>query len=234
LAAIARGHGLRLVEDAACAIGSELLWDGAWQRVGRPHSDAACFSFHPRKILTTGDGGMVVTTDPALDARVRSLRQHAIDRADQPAIEVGFNYRMTDLQAAVGRCQLERLPELVAARRRQAARYGDLLAPLVRRGVTLPIESAFARANFQSYCVRLPAGVDPDVVIARLAAGGVSARRGIMNAHAQAPYASGRFDLPESDAARAECLTLPLFPGMTESAQARVSATLGDALSASA
>jgi dTDP-4-amino-4,6-dideoxygalactose transaminase len=130
----------------------------------------------------------------------------------------------------VGRCQLQRLPGLVAERRGQAARYGELLQPLIRRGVTLPIEPPFARSSFQSYCVRLPAGCDPQAVIANLGAAGVSARRGIMNAHAQAPYAGRTFTLPESDAARAECLTLPLYPGMTEAEQVRVITGLSAAL----
>ena len=75
---VADRHGLPVVEDAACAIGSEILWDGSWERIGRPHGTIACFSFHPRKVISTGDGGMITTTDPDLDATFRLLRQHGM------------------------------------------------------------------------------------------------------------------------------------------------------------
>ena len=124
-----------MVEDAACAIGSEIeIAPGQWQRIGRPHGDIACFSFHPRKVITTGDGGMLTTANPEWDRLFRLWRQHGMsvpDTVRHGAAEVifedypvvGFNYRMTDLQAAVGRRQLERLPEIVERRRALAARY---------------------------------------------------------------------------------------------------------------
>src|SRR5262249_11044056 len=131
---VADRHGLPVVEDAACATGSELRIDGRWDRVGRPHGTIACFSFHPRKVVTTGDGGMLTTRDPALDAKFRLLRQHAMSVPDtvrhaartvvfEEYPEVGFNYRMTDIQAAVGVAQLQRLPEILRRRRELAARY---------------------------------------------------------------------------------------------------------------
>src|SRR4029077_7749671 len=114
ITAIARAMGVPVIEDAACAAGSEILWNGEWQRIGRPHGDMACFSFHPRKVLTTGDGGMVVTADGGVDARLRLLRQHGMsvpDTVRHASAEVvfesypvlGFNYRLTDIQAAIGR-----------------------------------------------------------------------------------------------------------------------------------
>ena len=113
---IARKHDLRVVEDAACAIGSEISIHGQWQKIGRPMGDITCFSFHPRKVMSTGDGGMLTTDDPKLDARFRLLRQHGMSVPDtvrhaSPQVifeshpEVGYNYRMTDIQAAVGRAQ---------------------------------------------------------------------------------------------------------------------------------
>ena len=119
--AIAERHGLPVVEDAACAIGSEIRIGDRWERIGRPHGTVACFSFHPRKVITTGDGGMLTTSDPALDRKFRLLRQHGMSVPDtvrhgaksvifEEYPIVGFNYRMTDIQAAVGRVQLERLP----------------------------------------------------------------------------------------------------------------------------
>ena len=135
---VARRHDLAVVEDAACAIGSEIEWNERWQRIGRPHGDLACFSFHPRKVLTTGDGGMVTTAREDLDVAIRRMRQHGMSSAaharhtsDQITIEsydeLGYNYRLTDIQAAIGQVQIERLPSLVAARRRLAARYAELL-----------------------------------------------------------------------------------------------------------
>src|SRR5207244_728642 len=125
--AVADRHGLPVVEDAACAIGSELRIGEQWERIGRPHGTVACFSFHPRKIVTTGDGGMLTTSDPALDAKLRLLRQHAMSVPDtvrhaakSVAFEeyplVGFNYRLTDLPAAVGAVQLRKLPGVLARR----------------------------------------------------------------------------------------------------------------------
>jgi dTDP-4-amino-4,6-dideoxygalactose transaminase len=219
---IAAARGLRLVEDAACAVGSEICWQGAWERVGRPRGDLACFSFHPRKLLTTGDGGAVTTASAELDARVRRLRQHGSAGAGDRFSIVGYNHRMTDIQAAVGRVQLRRLPMLLAANRERAERYASLLATVP--GVIAPSEPAWARTNWQSYCVRLPDHADPIRVAAALAERGIATRPGIMNAHEEPAYASAerRFPLPESERARARCLTLPLYPGLTVAAQERV------------
>ena len=158
---LAQRRGLPLIEDAACAIGSEILWDGQWQKIGRPHGDVACFSFHPRKIVSTGDGGMLTTRHADWDKQFRLLRQHAMSvpdtvrhGSDQVIFEsyptVGYNYRMTDIQAAVGREQLKRLPGIVRERRELAARYRELLAPIA--GLGLPHEPAWARSNWQSFC----------------------------------------------------------------------------------
>ena len=141
LVPMARARGVAVVEDAACAAGSELRWDGEWQRVGRPHGDVACFSFHPRKLLSTGDGGMLTTARADLDARFRLLRQHGMSVPDtvrhsskdvvfESYPVLGFNYRLTDIQAAIGREQLARLATIVARRRELAARYTAVLAGL--------------------------------------------------------------------------------------------------------
>ena len=138
---IASRHGLPVIEDAACAIGSEIRVGSTWERIGKPHGDIACFSFHPRKVITTGEGGMLTTRNPEWDAQFRLLRQHCMSVPDTkrhssaevifegyPA--VGFNYRMTDMQAAVGCEQLKRLTEIVDKRRELAHRYGTLLAAI--------------------------------------------------------------------------------------------------------
>ena len=127
--AVARAHGLPVIEDAACAIGSEIRLDGAWRKIGRPIGDVVCFSFHPRKVLTTGEGGMLTTRNPEFDAFFRLARQHGMSVPDtvrhasatvifEEYPILGYNYRMTDVQAAIGREQLKRLPGIVARRRR--------------------------------------------------------------------------------------------------------------------
>jgi len=134
IVALGRTHGIPVIEDAACAIGSEYRGE----RIGKPHADLVCFSFHPRKLLTTGDGGMIVTANAEWDARLRLLRQHGMsvnDRVRHASAEVvfesypivGYNYRLTDIQAAVGREQLRRLPANIARRRELAALYGEAL-----------------------------------------------------------------------------------------------------------
>ena len=239
--AIARRHGLPVVEDAACAIGSEIRLGGEWQRLGRPHGDVACFSFHPRKVATTGEGGMLTTRDPELDRRFRLLRQHGMTIADtvrhqarEVLIEgyetIGFNARMTDLQAALGRVQLERLPGLLAERRALAQHYRALLADLP--GVVAPEEPDWARSNWQSFCVRLPRGTSQQTMMQRLLDRGIATRRGIMCAHREPPYAdeAGRLPLPCSEAAQDQCLLLPLHPGLSADQQTRIVAALRDAL----
>lgn len=236
---VARAHGLKVIEDAACAIGSE-IWDGAWRQVGAPIGDVVCFSFHPRKLLTTGDGGLMTTADAALDAKFRLWRQHGMSVPDtvrhgSPTVmfesydEVGWNYRMTDIQAAVGRVQLGRLPDLLAERRAQAARYERCLGDVP---VQRPREPNWAKHNWQSYCVRLPEGVDQRGVMQAMLDRGVATRRGIMCAHREPAYANrtSRFPLPHSEAAQDRCILLPIFPGMTEAQQEAVGEALAEAI----
>jgi dTDP-4-amino-4,6-dideoxygalactose transaminase len=224
LVPLAQRHGLPLVEDAACASGSEILWNGQWEKVGKPHGTVACFSFHPRKVVSTGDGGMLTTDDPELDATFRLLRQHGMsvnDRVRHSANEVifeehavlGFNYRMTDIQAAVGREQLRRLPDVVAARRAIADQYRDALGAIP--GLELPFEPEWARTNWQSFLVRLPDGLDQRTVMQAMLDRGVATRRGIMCAHRERPYApAGPFHLPVSEWAQDRHIVLPMFPQM--------------------
>ncbi len=203
---LARARGLRVVEDAACAVGSEIRRDGRWERIGRPHGDLACFSFHPRKLITTGDGGMITSADPVIDARVRAWRSHG----SRDGV-YGLNYRMTDVQAAIGRVQLARLPSLVAERRRIV----DALRARLR-GVEFPVEPPFARSNWQSLCVRFPSPAAARAAEARLEAAAIAVRRGIANAHELPEQKDGlRAALPESERAARECLLLPLPSGMT-------------------
>ena len=237
---IARKHGLPLIEDAACAIGSEILWDGEWQKIGRPHGDVACFSFHPRKVISTGDGGIITTRNAEWDKQFRLLRQHAMSVPDtvrhgsaQVIFEsyptVGYNYRMTDIQAAVGREQLKRLPAIVAERRDLAARYAELLAGIT--GLGLPHEPAMARSNWQSYGVRLPEGVGQRDAMQAMLDHGISTRRGIMCSHREDAYSDvcPEFALTHSEFAQDSCVLLPIFPNMTSTEQRHVASTLSAA-----
>jgi dTDP-4-amino-4,6-dideoxygalactose transaminase len=229
---VAGRYGLPVVEDAACAIGSELRMAGRWERVGRPHGTVACFSFHPRKVITTGDGGMLTTRDPELDRQFRSLRQHSMSVPDtvrhaartvtfEEYPEVGFNYRLTDIQAAIGRVQLRRLPGLLQRRRELARRYDDRLRPIP--GLESPFVPPDRRPNHQSYAVRVtpeyPLGRDQ--LMAALLDAGISTRRGIMNAHQEAAYARQgcRPALPHSERARDSVILLPLHADLTEEDQ---------------
>jgi perosamine synthetase len=245
MSAIALRHGLPLIEDAACAIGSETYWAGRWERIGRPHGVVACFSFHPRKIVTTGDGGMLTTADPELDRRFRLWRQHGMSLSDtarhnsrevqfEEYTELGFNYRMTDVQAAIGRAHLARLPGIIEDRRRLAKRYDALLATV--EGLQLPAEPAWARSNWQSYCVRLPRTVSQVQIMRAMLDEGIATRRGVMCSHREPAYAvepwrsEGPGALAESEALTSHAIILPLYVGMTDDDQARVAATLASAL----
>ncbi len=238
--AIARERSIPVIEDAACAIGSEVRWNGRWEKIGQPHGDAACFSFHPRKVISTGDGGMITTRHSDWDRRFRLLRQHAMsvpDTVRHGSAEVifesypmlGYNYRMTDIQAAVGREQLKRLPDIVNWRRELGDRYKALLADVP--GLGLPREPEWARTNWQSYCVRLPGECDQRRVMQTMLDSGISTRRGIMCSHREDAYVDlpPRQPLPRSERAQDECVLLPLYPGMTAEEQQRVVSALREA-----
>lgn len=225
---IARRRNLLVIEDAACAIGSVYQR----KRIGAPHAWMACFSFHPRKILTTGEGGMITTNDDKLAQRLRPLRQHAMTVSDvarhsakrvvlESYDEVGYNFRMTDLQAAIGLVQLGRVEGFIERRRAFAARYTEELSKI--GWLTPPCEPAGHRHNFQAYMVRLAkdAPVSRDHLMQALLDCGISTRRGIMASHREAPYRSARWDngLPETNKATDECIILPLFHQMTDSEQ---------------
>ena len=252
---LAARRGLVVVEDAACAIGSEIRLGGQWERIGRPHGEIACFSFHPRKVITTGDGGMLTTRSAEVAARLRLWRQHGMSVPDtvrhgatqvvvESYPELGYNYRMTDIQAAIGRSQLTRLPDLVARRRALAARYSELLARIP--GVVPPSEPAWARSNWQSYCVRLPDGCEQRAVMQRLLDLGIASRRAVMCSHREPAYEAEAWSCGEgpgrcgcaprtcrrlhrSEVAQDRCLVIPLYDQMTDADQDRVVAGIEDA-----
>ncbi|MBB4237910.1 DegT/DnrJ/EryC1/StrS family aminotransferase [Rhizobium esperanzae] len=241
---IGKRHSIPVIEDAACASGSEILWDGRWEKIGKPHGDIACFSFHPRKVVTTGDGGMLTTVNPEYDRKFRLWRQHGMSVTDavrhgskqvifEDYDELGYNYRMTDLQAAVGRVQLRRLPELVAQRRRFASHYCEGLSRIP--GLSIPVEPGWARSNWQSFCVRLSDGIDQRAVMQTMLDQGISTRRGVMNIHLEGAYANQSChrvatSLTRSVSAQQQTIILPLYAQMTEVDIVRVVETLRQAL----
>lgn len=222
-------RGIVLVEDAACAAGSTYR--------GRPvgaSATLAAWSFHPRKLLTTGEGGMLTLADAGLAGRARRLREHGMSvsaaerhRSRQPVIEnyleVGFNYRMTDIQAAIGLVQLGKLSAMVQRRRELAAAYQAALVDVP--GVRTVRDPEWGESNFQSFWVELEPGfpVSRSDLLATLFTEGVSARAGIMAAHRQPAYAGhAHADLTTTERLTDCTLILPLFHTMTTAEQDHV------------
>jgi dTDP-4-amino-4,6-dideoxygalactose transaminase len=218
-----------ILEDAACAVGSTYR--------GRPvgaGSPLAAWSFHPRKLVTTGEGGMLTTDSAEWATRLRRLREHgmSVSAADRHAsgqvapeqyLEIGFNFRMTDVQAAIGLVQLGRLDGMVARRRELAERYRAALAPIP--GLRPVADPAWGTANFQSFWVLLPedSPVSRNELLDILAKAGISARRGIMAAHLEPAYAGWpSLPLPVTELLTHRTLILPLYHDLAESAQDQV------------
>jgi perosamine synthetase len=228
LLALAARHDLEVIEDAACAIGASYR--------GRPIGSLgplACFSLHPRKVITTGEGGMIAVSDVATAERLRQLRQHAMDVSDlarhgaedvviESYPERGWNARMTDMQAALGLCQLELLDEILAERTRQAARYTEAIARMPY--LEPPFEPDYAERTWQSYAFRLAPGapIGRTQLMRELLADGIATRRGVMAIHEEPAYASVRADLPHTEAATRDTLMVPLFPGLSDDEQDHV------------
>ena len=254
---VAFRYSLPVVEDAAMGIGTEILSKGRWERIGKPHGDIACFSFHPRKLLTTGDGGMITTQNEEWDRQFRLWRQHSMAVNDavrhsslqvifEPYLELGYNYRMTDIQAAIGRVQLSRIPEIIKHRRAQVERYRQLLSDIP--GLGLPDEPAWARSNWTALWAMLPDGCDQWQVMQRMRDEGVATRRGVMCAHREPAYRIEPWSCAGGMACRengAECshlrvselgqdrtIILPLFHTMTVQEQDRVADSLRRACTA--
>ncbi len=223
-------RGITVIEDAACGAGSTYR--------GRPvgaGAEITAWSFHPRKIITTGEGGMITTPHEDWADRARWLREHAmsVSAADRhgkvlaPAesyLEVGYNYRMTDLQAAIGLVQLSRLPEIVQRRRELAEAYTKQIDEIP--GLRAVADPPWGKCNFQSFWVEVGPNfpLSREELLSRLAVADISARRGIMSSHRQPPYASTSApgSLPVTERLTDNTLILPLFHQMSESEQARV------------
>jgi dTDP-4-amino-4,6-dideoxygalactose transaminase len=234
---IGRRYGIAIVEDAACALGARYR--------GRPiggHSPLVCFSFHPRKVITTGEGGMVLTSSDDYARRLRLLRQHGMSVPDtvrhstaglviERYLCVGYNYRMSDLHAAVGLAQLGRLDDIVARRRVLAGVYDGAFAddPLLQT----PFVPDYAWPNYQSYTLQLAAGApfDRNALLAELRARDIAAKPGVMLIHRE-PAFHGRCagDLSHSEQAGDRSLLLPLYPDMADDEQQQVIAGVREAV----
>lgn len=229
-----KARGIAIVEDAACAIGSTYR--------GRPvgsSGNSACFSFHPRKALSTGEGGMLTTDDGELAAHARRMRSFsasvsAYDRHAARGVvyesygELGYNYRMTDLQAAIGIVQLGKLDAMLQRRAAAARRYNEAFGALEE--LRLPAQPAWAQHAYQSYQVQLTGAcrVDRDDLLRDLGARGISCRRGIPPVHREPLYRDrcGEQSLPITEEVAARSLFIPLYSGLAENDQARVIETL--------
>jgi perosamine synthetase len=227
--AICEKHNLILIEDAACAIGSK--YKGGF--IGS-HSKYVCFSFHPRKVISTGDGGMVATNSEEVHQRLKLLRQHAMSINDrvrhesskillEDHIEVGYNYRMTDIQASVGIKQLEKLDFIVNERRKIAQKYNKAFKSI--KGVNIPIEEDGYESNFQSYSLNLDKDcrIERNELMQQLLDLGIASRRGIMTIHRETAY-KNKFEgsLPVSEEASDRSILLPLYVPMLKEDQQEV------------
>ncbi len=235
---LAKRHGVDVVEDAAPTIGG--TYKG--RRVGS-NAHQTVFSFHPRKVITTGEGGMITTDDEALADKARKLRAHAMSvsdldrhKADKPILEeyseLGFNYRMTDIQASIGLVQIRRLDELLKIRVAKADRYGRELADLEK--VRTPYTPPYATHTYQSYCLDLDASIDRDDLMARLLRRGVATRRGVMASHLEKVYRDrvGKVSLPITEQKARSTMLIPLFATMTDDEQTYVIESLREELGA--
>jgi dTDP-4-amino-4,6-dideoxygalactose transaminase len=229
---IAQRHGLKVVEDAAPSLGAMI----GGKRLGSI-SDITVFSFDARKILTTGEGGMVTTNSEAYAARMRMLRAHGAtvstadrDRAAKVIFEsypeIGFNYKLTDVQAAVGVVQMRKVDDVVAERRRLAARYNELLGDSDHWDI--PFEPVGYQHVYQSYCLRLRHAGAQEEVMTALMERGIATRR-IFGIHEQPAFAGvPHASLPNTESAARESILIPLFVGMSDAEQDAVVAALRD------
>ncbi|PSI00335.1 UDP-4-amino-4,6-dideoxy-N-acetyl-beta-L-altrosamine transaminase, partial [Synechococcus lacustris] len=241
IGALAKRYGFAVLEDASHAIG------GRYQ--GEPvgncrHSAITVFSFHPVKIITTGEGGLATTNDPVLAQRMAELRSHGIvreaERFERPAAgpwvyeqqQLGFNYRITDIQAALGLSQLQRLDDVVAERNRQLQRYQELLADLPVQLLEVP-EDVLSSVHLAVIRLQQASAQEHRQVFEGMRATGIGVQLHYSPVHLQPYYralgfAEGQF--PEAEAYASSAISLPLFPGLSASDQQRVASALTEQL----
>jgi len=233
----AAAAGMHIIEDAACALGSTLLLGGE-QRPAGTMGTMGCFSFHPRKVITTAEGGAVTTSDPQLQQRLHLLRNHGLVRDAQTGRSsyelAGWNLRMSDLHGALGVIQMGRLAAILADRKRIAAAYRGRLAELTEMGLDLPHTPAGAEPNWQSFVVRVPARLGAEHVVAALAERDIESTVAAQGLHRQRAYrdlpgCAGAF--PGTDECAARSIALPTPPSMDEAQIDAVASALRQILS---
>ncbi|MEO8209624.1 MAG: DegT/DnrJ/EryC1/StrS family aminotransferase [bacterium] len=215
-------YNIKLIEDAACAVGSSYKD----KKIGS-HSELVCFSFHPRKVITTGDGGMIATSNEEYYKRLKLLRQHAMSVNDsirhlpdklifEDHLEIGYNYRMTDIQASIGIKQLEKLDWIIEERRKIALRYIDELKGI--NCIRLPIEKEGYFTNYQSFSIYLKDNcpIERNELMQKLLDEGISSRRGVMTSHRESAYKDEykNVKLPVSEDACDRSILIPIFVPM--------------------
>lgn len=230
--AVAKRHGIPVIEDAACALGAE--YHG---RQAGALGTAGVFSFHPRKVITTGEGGMIMTADASLAERMAVLRSHGAVRGPlyMSFVDVGFNYRLSDVLGAIGVVQMGRLDDILQGRRERAEIYAGLLAEV--EGVTAPVVPAGRTHTYQSYVVLLDDDIDRDGVIGEMRTRGIETTLGTYGMHLQ-PAFRERYDIPDSalpnsTRAHRSALTIPLYGQLDHTDLERVATALRDSVSAS-
>lgn len=236
---IARKYNLAVIEDAACALGATYKGYKIGQR-----SRYCCFSFHPRKIITTGEGGMIATDSKAVREKATSLRSHgasisAVEKHRSKGVllesfsELGFNYRMTDLQAAVGLVQMKKLKQAIKSRQKLAKEYNRLLSDIDE--VIIPFVPKNREHTFQSYLLRLKAkaGINADALVRFMAENNISCRRSIQPIHLEPYYLNkyGRVKLPVTEKMAASGIFLPIFPTLSLKEQEYIVDTLKKGIS---
>jgi dTDP-4-amino-4,6-dideoxygalactose transaminase len=234
-------HGLILIEDAACAIGSS--YKG--KKIGS-HSDLVCFSFHPRKVITTGDGGMITTSNKEYYDRLKLLRQHGMSINDrvrhesktvifEDHVEIGYNYRMTDIQASVGIKQLENLDWIINERRKIALFYIEQFKNL--DFISLPTENENIFSNFQSFSIYLKPEccINRNELMEKMLDVGIATRRGVMTIHRELAYKNldNNVSLPISEDTCDRSIILPLYVGIKTSELEYIAKTFIDLITKS-
>ena len=225
----ARSVGMTVVEDAACALGA--TYKG---RQCGGLGDLGCFSFHPRKIVTTGEGGMITTNDVELAQKIAVLRSHGGIRESNyfRFVAAGFNYRMSDINAALGLVQMKKLAQIIDARRRLACKYLELLSDIP--AVTTPSSDRESNQTYQSFVVMLQEGIKRDEIVRKMKELGVETTIGTYALHTE-PYFKMTYgykggDLPGSYECGTRSLSLPLYPQITEEEMIKVVSSLKKAL----
>ena len=245
--ALADRYGFKLLEDASHAVGASYQD----QPIGSRYADASVFSFHPVKIITTGEGGMVTTQDPGIARRLQLLRSHGITRTPGEMVldgpmpgpwyyeqaTLGFNYRMTDIQSTLGFMQLQRLDQFHTARERLADRYDQLLAGLpLKLPVRAPSAASTARSSWHLYVVEVMPGAgvaSRETVFKRLWDANIAVNVHYIPIHTQPFYRARGFQtgqFPAAEAYYAQALSIPLYPALTDAQQDHVIAQLSQAL----